>query len=414
MLGPAVGVWHTARSLDTSSIPGSDLCRALCTNDNEQRIHQRELSSSLLESQHDPTGSFLQLNGRGGGCIQKLGDIKDTILIRGYVGSHTPTAVRGIGAHNSGCGMFTGLWGGRSPETSALPRRNDSASAEERGKTEYFRRGEKERTKNTTFSAPAGRSCDRINSDRFDTGGSLAPIVVETLQGTPLRPTGVDATPEKQDKEQQQRRMRTPRSPRSASAVKDGRKYLLAYRQQRGREIPSSAPVKSNTQGGSSTARSGAGAGGIESLSVPQGLTAALSERIERYQTRAPGLPRSLETALNASLHGSSKQSAAVYKIMETDKDTVLRYREDTGHSGSDRGTKGRAEELSREGDDFDGDSSRTARPSPRTASSSPECRAQNPEVTSRQNLSRERFRTENLLFSVLCFPGSYSSHLGM
>lgn len=83
---------------------------------------------------------------------------------------------------------------------------------------------------------------------------------------------------------------RRPRTPRNESAVKDGRKFLAAFREKR-----------RNDDTGGSTSVPAAKKRGIDSLDVPPGLADAFTERLEVYQSCAPGLARSLEAALNAS-----------------------------------------------------------------------------------------------------------------
>lgn len=109
---------------------------------------------------------------------------------------------------------------------------------------------------------------------------------------------------------------RCPRTPRSESAIRDGRKYLSAYRQQRQHQerqtasMRTSGPDPTSSNHGRNGTRTDAGSresgkGGIDSLEVPPGLVGAFSERLERYQTCAPGLARSLETALSVSASSS-------------------------------------------------------------------------------------------------------------
>lgn len=83
---------------------------------------------------------------------------------------------------------------------------------------------------------------------------------------------------------------RRPRTPRNESAVKDGRRFLAAFREKR----------PNNDTGGSPSVPA-AKKRGIESLDVPPGLADAFAERLEAYQSCAPGLARSLEAALDAS-----------------------------------------------------------------------------------------------------------------
>lgn len=83
---------------------------------------------------------------------------------------------------------------------------------------------------------------------------------------------------------------RRPRTPRNGTAVKDGRKFLAAFREKR-----------RNNDAEDSTSVPAAKKRGIDSLDVPPGLAGALAERLEVYQSCAPGLARSLEAALGAS-----------------------------------------------------------------------------------------------------------------
>lgn len=104
-----------------------------------------------------------------------------------------------------------------------------------------------------------------------------------------------DSTPNRPSKSPKTRRSTTPRS---ESAIRDGRKYLSAYRQHK----RSKTPGNSNGASGKRPVNGAAGQGVIESLDVPPGLVDAFTERVGIYHSCAPGLARSLEAALNASV----------------------------------------------------------------------------------------------------------------
>lgn len=98
---------------------------------------------------------------------------------------------------------------------------------------------------------------------------------------------------------------RRPRIPRSESAVKDGRKFLAAFREKRRNQGNSPASAVRFSSGKHADKVT------IDSLQVPRGLADAFSQRLERYQSCAPGLARSLEAALDASLRGQQHSKAA-------------------------------------------------------------------------------------------------------
>ncbi|CAM9723032.1 unnamed protein product, partial [Laminaria digitata] len=103
------------------------------------------------------------------------------------------------------------------------------------------------------------------------------------------------------------------RTPRSDSAVKDGRKFLAAFRAQQRRNNPA-ASVAHPSSSSSSSATKMRPTTTESPLGVPPGLADdALAQRLDTYQSCAPGLVRNLEAALEASsaVRGQSQPGEA-------------------------------------------------------------------------------------------------------
>lgn len=160
-----------------------------------------------------------------------------------------------------------------------------------------------------------------------------------------------------------QTRVRRPRTPRSASAVKDGKKFLAAFREKRDQSNVSPAPPNGADVASSKPV--------MESLEVPPGLTDAFAQRLERYQSCAPSLARSLEAALAASQRGQHPSDYNHSSDAEENKGLDRGGPADTcSSSGS---ASGGSDGVGLQQGDDSSSAGASAEPSPKTAQSSPE-----------------------------------------
>lgn len=185
--------------------------------------------------------------------------------------------------------MFTSLWTGRSPESSVAQASDDSSSTQPaRGNWVDSRITNAGIVENRPATTPGG---DHVPSPR---------------QSTPTRPV--------ENPTVAQHEHRRPRTPRSASAIKDGRQILSAYRKRKAISLaspagsaptvdsnstttPTTAITTTSTTRGSNLVVTNVG-GGIKSLVASPGLATTASERIEREHACTANLAHSLDVPI--------------------------------------------------------------------------------------------------------------------
>lgn len=206
-------------------------------------------------------------------------------------------------------GMFRSLWGGRTRESSVSEASSDSSLPQVEGRGNWVDSRKNRQPEQSSVDPAHQRPVERVEVDNSGENGTstttaaaAAAIVVDPVQ-SPDEGTSshhVDSAAVAHRKK--------PRTPRSASAIRDGRKFLAAYRRSKAASSsaspPDATPVRSSTttatEGSSShhqsASRSG---GGKKAVNSSVGVAAATSaEVVWRNQAEASGVARNLEGSL--------------------------------------------------------------------------------------------------------------------